>query len=89
MDVRALRVQARREAAHEPAGSMAGVDGRGSAPGPGGDGVAAARAGAVQPGMLERHDRRTLRVFSLGLRWFDNARSHLVSLAPHLLLDLH
>src|SRR5215218_968422 len=33
---------------------------------------------------LERHDRRTLSVFSLGLRWLDRARSHFVSLFPHL-----
>jgi hypothetical protein len=49
MDCCALRVHARREAAHEPSGSMAGVDGRGSAPGPGGDGVAAARAQLKRP----------------------------------------
>lgn len=35
---------------------------------------------------LERHDRRTLSVFSLGLRWLDRARSHFVTLLPQLLL---
>ena len=34
--------------------------------------------------ILERPDRRTLSLFSLGLRWLDRARSHLVPLAPHL-----
>jgi len=36
---------------------------------------------------LERPDRRTLSVFSLGLRWLVWARAHFGSLAPHLLLD--
>ena len=35
--------------------------------------------------ILERQDRRTLSVSSLGLRWFDRARSHFVPLFPHLL----
>jgi len=34
--------------------------------------------------VLERTDRRTLSLFSLGLRWLDRARSHLVSLAYSL-----
>jgi len=34
--------------------------------------------------VLERTDRRTLSLFSLGLRWFDRARSHLVPLAHSL-----
>jgi hypothetical protein len=33
---------------------------------------------------LERPDRRTLSLFSLGLRWIDRARSHLLSLSTHL-----
>ncbi len=33
---------------------------------------------------LERPDRRSLSLFSLGLRWIDHARSHLVSLSTHL-----
>lgn len=33
---------------------------------------------------LERQDRRTLSVFSLGLRWLDRARSHFVPLLPRL-----
>jgi hypothetical protein len=36
---------------------------------------------------LERHDRRTLSLFSLGLRWLDRARSHFVALCPHLRLS--
>jgi hypothetical protein len=36
--------------------------------------------------VLERPDRRTLSVFSLGLRWLDRARTHLVPLSPRLLL---
>src|SRR5215213_3539782 len=36
--------------------------------------------------VLERPDRRTLSLFSLGLRWLDRARSHFVPLAPRLLL---
>ena len=36
--------------------------------------------------ILERPDRTTLSLFSLGLRWLDRARSHLVPLAPSLLL---
>ena len=35
---------------------------------------------------LERQDRRTLSVFSLGLRWLDRARSHFVALCPQLRL---
>jgi hypothetical protein len=35
---------------------------------------------------LERQDRRSLSVFSLGLRWLDRARSHFVALCPHLRL---
>jgi hypothetical protein len=35
---------------------------------------------------LERHDRRSLSLFSLGLRWLDRARSHFVPLSPHLSL---
>ena len=34
--------------------------------------------------VLERTDRTTLSLFSLGLRWLDRARSHLVSLHPSL-----
>lgn len=34
--------------------------------------------------VLERLDRRTLSVFSLGLRWLDRARSHFVPLLPRL-----
>ncbi|MNC98372.1 hypothetical protein D3C83_163110 [compost metagenome] len=34
--------------------------------------------------LLERHDRRTLSLFSLGLRWLDRARSHFVPLCPRL-----
>jgi hypothetical protein len=34
--------------------------------------------------VLERPDRTTLSLFSLGLRWLDRARSHLVSLSPRL-----
>ena len=33
---------------------------------------------------LERPDRRSLSVFSLGLRWLDRARTHLVPLATSL-----
>jgi hypothetical protein len=36
--------------------------------------------------MLERPDRRTLSVFSLGLRWLDRARFHLISPLARLLL---
>jgi hypothetical protein len=36
--------------------------------------------------VLERPDRRTLSLFSLGLRWLDRARSHLVPLDPSLSL---
>src|SRR5215210_941953 len=36
--------------------------------------------------VLERPDRRSLSLFSLGLRWLDRARSHLVPLSPHLSL---
>jgi hypothetical protein len=36
--------------------------------------------------VLERTDRTTLSLFSLGLRWLDRARSHLVPLAPSLSL---
>jgi hypothetical protein len=36
--------------------------------------------------VLERPDRRSLSLFSLGLRWLDRARSHFVPLAPHLSL---
>jgi hypothetical protein len=36
--------------------------------------------------VLERPDRRTLSLFSLGLRWLDRARSHLVPLDPSLTL---
>lgn len=35
---------------------------------------------------LERSDRRTLSLFSLGLRWLDRARSHFLPLDPRLLL---
>jgi Transposase DDE domain len=34
--------------------------------------------------VLERPDRRTLSLFSLGLRWIDRARSHFVTLTPQL-----
>ena len=34
--------------------------------------------------VLERPDRRTLSLFSLGLRWLDRARSHLVPLTTSL-----
>lgn len=34
--------------------------------------------------LLERPDRRTLSLFSLGLRWLDRARFHLVPLSPSL-----
>jgi hypothetical protein len=34
--------------------------------------------------VLERPDRRTLSLFSLGLRWLDRARSHFVYLSPRL-----
>ena len=34
--------------------------------------------------VLERTDRRTLSLFSLGLRWLDRARSHLLALAHSL-----
>ena len=34
--------------------------------------------------VLERQDRRTLSLFSLGLRWLDRARSHLVSTTQSL-----
>ena len=37
--------------------------------------------------VLERTDRRTLSVFSLGLRWLLHARTHFVSLSPRLLLS--
>jgi Transposase DDE domain len=36
--------------------------------------------------LLERPDRRTLSLFSLGLRWLDRARSHFVPLSTSLLL---
>jgi hypothetical protein len=36
--------------------------------------------------VLERPDRRTLSLFSLGLRWIDRARSHFVYLSPPLYL---
>jgi hypothetical protein len=36
--------------------------------------------------VLERTDRTSLSLFSLGLRWLDRARSHLVPLAPSLTL---
>jgi hypothetical protein len=36
--------------------------------------------------VLERPDRRTLSLFSLGLRWLDRARLHFVSLSPRLSL---
>jgi hypothetical protein len=36
--------------------------------------------------VLERPDRRTLSLFSLGLRWLDRARSHFVPLTPRLRL---
>src|SRR5215204_1922872 len=36
--------------------------------------------------VLERTDRRTLSLFSLGLRWLDRARSHFLPLSPHLSL---
>jgi hypothetical protein len=36
--------------------------------------------------ILERDDRTTLSLFSLGLRWLDRARSHLVTLHPALCL---
>jgi hypothetical protein len=36
--------------------------------------------------LLERSDRRTLSVFSLGLRWLARARTHFVALSPHLRL---
>jgi hypothetical protein len=36
--------------------------------------------------VLDRPDRHTLSLFSLGLRWLDRARSHLVTLDPRLLL---
>src|SRR5215203_6080778 len=36
--------------------------------------------------ILERPDRTTLSLFSLGLRWLDRARSHFVPLSPHLSL---
>jgi hypothetical protein len=36
--------------------------------------------------VLERPDRTTLSLFSLGLRWLDRARSHLVPLSPRLSL---
>jgi hypothetical protein len=38
--------------------------------------------------VLERTDRSTLSLFSLGLRWLDRARSHLVTLHPSLSLPL-
>ena len=34
--------------------------------------------------ILERQDRRTLSLFSLGLRWLDRARFHLLPLSPRL-----
>jgi DDE family transposase len=37
--------------------------------------------------VLERTDRRSLSLFSLGLRWLDRARSHFVPLHPHLTLS--
>ena len=36
--------------------------------------------------ILERPDRRTLSLFSLGLRWLDRARLHFVPLSPLLSL---
>jgi hypothetical protein len=36
--------------------------------------------------VLERPDRRTLSLFSLGLRWLDRARLHFVSLSSRLSL---
>jgi hypothetical protein len=39
--------------------------------------------------VLERPDRRTLSLFSLGLRWLDRVRSHLVSCSPALHLPFH
>jgi hypothetical protein len=39
--------------------------------------------------VLERHDRRTLSLFSLGLRWLDRARTHFVTLTPRLHLPFH
>jgi hypothetical protein len=39
--------------------------------------------------VLERPDRRTLSLFSLGLRWLDRARSHFVTLTPGLTLPFH
>jgi hypothetical protein len=36
--------------------------------------------------VLDRSDRPTLSLFSLGLRWLDRARSHFVPLAPRLVL---
>jgi len=36
--------------------------------------------------VLERPDRRSLSVFSLGLRWLDHARTHFLRLSPHLRL---
>jgi len=34
--------------------------------------------------ILERHDRRTLSIFSLGLRWFAYAREHFASVTTRL-----
>ena len=39
--------------------------------------------------VLERPDRRTLSLFSLGLRWLDRARTHWVSLTPCLRLPFY
>jgi hypothetical protein len=39
--------------------------------------------------VLERPDRRTLSLFSLGLRWLDRARTHFVYLTPLLRLPFH
>jgi hypothetical protein len=39
--------------------------------------------------VLERPDRSTLSLFSLGLRWLDRARSHFVTLTPGLNLPFH
>jgi len=36
--------------------------------------------------VLERPDRRTLSLFSLGLRWLDRARFHFLSLSPRVSL---
>jgi len=39
--------------------------------------------------VLERADRRTLSLFSLGLRWLDRARTHFITLTPCLRLPFH